>query len=61
MRNRVTELPNPNPTNKIVRTLKWVTAKVKSWFEPEEVVVTFDDDGIDMSYTYKKVEHKQVA
>jgi hypothetical protein len=35
--------------------------KVVSLFQPEEVEVTFKEEGNTKSYTYIKVPHKQVA
>ena len=41
--------------------LKKLGDKVVSLFEPEEVEVTFKEEGKTKSYTYTKVSHKQVA
>ena len=34
---------------------------INEMFQPEEVEVTFKDDGKNVTYTYTKVAHKQVA
>lgn len=36
-------------------------AKVAGFFQPEEVEVTFSVKGKNITYTYTKVDHKQVA
>ena len=41
--------------------LKKLGTKLASLFEPEEVEVTFKEEGNTNSYTYIKVSHKQVA
>ncbi len=41
--------------------LKKLGHRIISLFEPEEVEVTFKVEGKKVSYTYTKVEHKQVA
>ncbi len=41
--------------------LKKLGDKVARLFEPEEVEVTFKEEGNTRSYTYIKVPHKQVA
>lgn len=40
---------------------KQIWNKISALFEPEEVEVTFKEEGRQISYTYTKVEHKQVA
>jgi len=40
---------------------KKLGSRIISLFEPEEVEVTFKVEGKKTSYTYTKVEHKQVA
>lgn len=47
--------------NMIVSFLKKIGSKITSLFTPEEVEVTFKVEGKKISYTYTKVEHKQVA
>ncbi len=41
--------------------LKKISNKVATLFQPEEVEVTFKEEGNTKSYTYIKVPHKQVA
>ena len=40
---------------------KKLSSKIAELFEPEEVEVTFKEEGNKTSYTYTKVPHKQVA
>ena len=47
--------------NTIGLFLKWLGPKINSFFQPEEVEVTFKEDGAFTKYTYTKVNHKQVA
>jgi hypothetical protein len=46
---------------RLTRFFKWIRKKISDLFEPEEVEVTFKQEGNKVSYTYTKVEHKQVA
>ena len=47
--------------NVIVSFLRKLGSKITALFKPEEVEVTFKVEGKKISYTYTKVEHKQVA
>ena len=55
---------NNNPVSTII-VLKGVLSKLRSrilaLFEPEEVEVTFLEEGDTSSYTYRVIEHKRAA
>lgn len=44
-----------------MQLLKKIISRISRLFEPEEVEVTFKVEGKNITYTYTKVEHKQVA
>ncbi len=44
-----------------INFFKKLGAKLVALFKPEEVEVTFNVKGKNITYTYTKVEHKQVA
>jgi len=48
-------------TSALTLFFKRLSRRISRLFEPEEVEVTFKVDGSRISYTYTKVEHKQVA
>ncbi len=48
-------------SNGFVHFFRSLSGKINDLFKPEEVEVTFKNDGKNMSYTYTKVSHKQVA
>lgn len=48
-------------SNAFILFLKRIAGKIAGLFEPEEVEVTFKVTGNKTSYTYTKVENKQVA
>jgi hypothetical protein len=45
----------------MIRFFKKIGSKIAGLFEPEEVEVTFKTEGKKVSYTYTKVNQKQVA
>ncbi len=45
----------------VSRFWKKVAKRIGGLFEPEEVEVTFKTKGKNSTYTYRKVDHKQVA
>jgi len=45
----------------LVPFLKLMAEKINNMFRPEEVEVTFKTDGKNATYTYIKVDEKQVA
>ena len=49
------------PKSLFKRLVKTIAGKLYRLFEPEEVEVTFKVEGKNVTYTYTKVEHKQVA
>lgn len=51
----------PRKTNQLMQLLKKIISRISRLFEPEEVEVTFKVEGKNITYTYTKVEHKQVA
>ncbi len=55
---------NNHPVSTIVvlkRMLRKMRERVRALFEPEEVEVTFLEDGETSSYTYRIIEHKRAA
>ena len=44
--------------NKLIRFFKGLKNKISHLFEPEEVEVTFRQEGGKITYTYTKVSHK---
>ncbi len=55
------KLPKNSATAGQNSFFKKLGRKVASLFEPEEVEVTFKEEGSTKSYTYTKVHQKQVA
>ena len=55
------QLPKHGRSNGFVHFFRMLGDKINDLFRPEEVEVTFKNDGKNMSYTYTKVTHKQVA
>ena len=43
------------------RIVSKMRARVRALFEPEEVEVTFVEEGDSTSYTYRIIEHKRAA
>ncbi len=52
---------NANKPNLVVRIFQKLGGMVVGLFEPEEVEVTFKEEGDKTSYTYTKVQQKQAA
>lgn len=50
-----------SPTVVLLKMLQKLRARVRALFEPEEVEVTFLEDGKSSSYTYRIIEHKRAA
>ena len=55
------KLPDTGKANVAVRLFQKLSGMVVGLFEPEEVMVTFKEEGDKTSYTYTKVHQKQVA
>ena len=55
------KLPDTSKTSLAVRLFQKLGGMVVGLFEPEEVEVTFKEEGDKTSYTYTKVQQKQVA
>ncbi|MES2703326.1 MAG: hypothetical protein V4649_11840 [Bacteroidota bacterium] len=51
----------PAKGNVLVNLVRKIAGKISGLFEPEEVEVTFKVEGKNVTYTYTKVAHKQVA
>ena len=47
--------------NRIKHFIGQIALKIRNLFKPEEVEVTFTDEGHTISYTYTKIEEKKVA
>ena len=54
-------LSNADKPNLVVRIFQKLSGMVVGLFEPEEVEVTFKEEGNKSSYTYTKVPQKQAA
>ena len=54
---------NSGKNRGITSFLKHIGNTIVSWFKPEEVEVTFEENGGGkvISYTYRVVDHKHVA
>lgn len=55
---------NDKPVSPIItlkKILHKLRARVRALFEPEEVEVTFLEEGKTSSYTYRVIEHKRAA
>ena len=55
------KLSKRGSTDGLSQLIRKIRGKITGLFEPEEVEVTFKNEGKTMSYTYTKVPHKQVA
>ena len=54
-------LSNADKPNLVVRIFQKLSGMVVGLFEPEEVEVTFKEEGNKTSYSYTKVPQKQAA
>ena len=61
METQANNAQNEPKANAIMLFFRKLGNRISSLFEPEEVEVTFKVEGKKVSYTYTKVEHKQVA
>lgn len=60
--NHIIEASSKHPNrNMLTNLIKKLTTRISRLFEPEEVEVTFKVEGKNVTYTYTKVQHKQVA
>jgi hypothetical protein len=50
-----------SPTITLKKILQNLRARIRALFEPEEVEVTFLEEGKTSSYTYRVIEHKRAA
>jgi len=55
---------NNNPVSTMIvlkHILSRLGSRIRALFEPEEVEVTFLEEGDSTSYTYRVIEHKRAA
>ena len=55
----IKQIADKGSDNRMSSFFKWFGNRVNHIFEPEEVEVTFNSDGKNVTYTYTKVKHKQ--
>jgi hypothetical protein len=61
MNNNPFHKPQPAADSPIRRLYKKLAKGIRNLFEPEEVEVTFKNEGKYRTYTYTKIESKRVA
>lgn len=61
LNNDMQSIQTPTKRNILKTLVKKLIGKVARLFEPEEVEVTFKVEGKNVTYTYTKVNPKQVA